>query len=245
MTVMMIKRLMNAGLLMLSAVMFNNVMAENATNEAIVKSLRQILPDVAPDQITPSPINGISEVLLGPQVFYVTNDGRYLFQGSLIDLETRTDISEDRRKQIRQDALNQVGEDKMIVFPAKESRHTVTVFTDIDCTYCRKLHREIDQYNEQGITVRYMLYPRSGVNTPSYYKSVSVLCDADRQKALTRAKAGEEMERRNCENPIKEHMDMGTLMGLRGTPAIVVDDGELLPGYVPAAKLAKALDTGS
>jgi len=243
--VMMTKRLINAGLLMLTVVMFNSAVAEPATNEAIEKALRQILPDVAPDHITPSPVKGISEVLLGPRVFYVTNDGRYLFQGSLIDLKTRVDISEDRRKHIRLDALNQVGEDKMIIFPAKESRHIVTVFTDVDCTYCRKFHREINQYNERGITVRYLLYPRTGVNTPSYYKAVSVLCDADRQKALTRAKAGEELEQRNCDNPIKEHMQLGTLMGLKGTPAIVMDDGEMLPGYVPADKLAQALDAGS
>jgi thiol:disulfide interchange protein DsbC len=241
----MIKRLINAGLLVLTAVMFTSALAESTANEAIKKSLGQILPDVATDQINPSPVEGISEVLLGPQVVYVTNDGRYLFQGNLIDLKTRTDISEDRRKKIRLDALNQVGDDKMIIFPAKKPRHTVTVFTDVDCTYCRKLHSEIQQYNDRGITVRYLLYPRSGVNTPSYFKSVSVLCDADRQKALTRAKAGEQLERRECDNPIKQHMELGTLMGLRGTPAIVIGDGELLPGYVPADKLVQALDTGS
>lgn len=241
----MIKRLINAGLLVLTAVMSSSALAESTANEAIKKSLGQILPDVTTDQINPSPVEGISEVLLGPQVVYVTNDGRYLFQGNLIDLKTRTDISEDRRKQIRLDALNQVGDDKMIIFPAKQPRHTVTVFTDVDCTYCRKLHSEIQQYNDRGITVRYLLYPRSGVNTPSYFKSVSVLCDADRQKALTRAKAGEQLERRECDNPIKQHMELGTLMGLRGTPAIVIGDGELLPGYVPADKLVQALDTGS
>lgn len=241
----MIKRLINAGLLVLTAVMSSSALAESTANEAIKKSLGQILPDVTTDQINPSPVEGISEVLLGPQVVYVTNDGRYLFQGNLIDLKTRTDISEDRRKQIRLDALNQVGDDKMIIFPAKQPRHTVTVFTDVDCTYCRKLHNEIQQYNDRGITVRYLLYPRSGVNTPSYFKSVSVLCDADRQKALTRAKAGEQLERRECDNPIKQHMELGTLMGLRGTPAIVIGDGELLPGYVPADKLVQALDTGS
>ena len=241
----MTKRLLTAGLLTLTAVMFNSAVAEPAAHEAIKKSLRQILPDVAPDQITPSPIKGISEVLLGSRIFYVTDDGHYLFQGSLIDLQTRTDVSEDRLKLVRLDALKDVGEDKMIIFPAKESRHTITVFTDVDCTYCRKLHREIDQYNARGITVRYVLYPRSGVDTPSYYQSVSVLCDADRQKALTRAKAGEQLERRTCDNPIKEHMQLGTLMGLKGTPAIVMSDGELLPGYVPADKLVQALDTGS
>jgi thiol:disulfide interchange protein DsbC len=242
---MMIKPLVNAGLLMLAVVMFNSAVAGPAANEAIEKALQQVLPDVTPDQISPSPVKGVSEVLIGSRVFYVTNDGRYLFQGNLIDLKTRTDVSEDRRKQIRLDALNHIDEAKMVIFPAKESRHTVTVFTDVDCTYCRKLHREIDQYNDRGITVRYLMYPRSGVNTPSYYKAVSVLCDSDRQKALTRAKAGEQLERRECDNPIKEHMQLGTVMGLKGTPAIIMDDGELLPGYIPADKLAKALDAGT
>ena len=181
---------------------------------------------------------------LGSRLFYISNDGRYLLQGNLIDVKTRVDLSEERRKQIRTTAIDGLGVDNMIVFPAKTAKHEITVFTDIDCTYCRKLHNEIDQYNARGITVRYVMFPRSGINTPSYYKAVAVWCEDDHQDALTRAKAGEELSgSKDCNNPVGEHLKLGETMGLRGTPAIVLADGEMLPGYVSADKLAVALDS--
>jgi len=212
-------------------------------NRAVIeKSLQSLSPDFKADSIAPSPIKGISEVLVGPRLYYVTNDGKYLIQGSLIEVSSRTDVSEARRKSIRLDAVNAVGEDNMIVFPARKPKHTITVFTDIDCGYCRKLHKEVDQFNDKGITVRYLMFPRSGVNTSSYYKAVSVWCEDDRNAALTDAKAGKSLPRAECDNPVKAHMDLGKLLGVTGTPAIVLDDGELLPGYVPAVKLARVLD---
>ena len=222
------------------------IAAEPVSHAAIKKSLGMVLPGMSLDNISPSPVNGVSEVLVGPRLFYVTNDGKYLLQGSLIDLETRVDVSEERRKGIRADAINAVGEDNMIIFPASEPRHTITVFTDIDCGYCRNLHNEIDQYNEKGITVRYMMYPRSGVDTPSYRKAVSVWCEKDHQDALTRSKAGETLKAgTGCANPVQQHYELGQMIGVRGTPALVLEDGEMLPGSIPAVKLAKALDAGS
>jgi thiol:disulfide interchange protein DsbC len=229
----------------LTAVLFvvvNTAFAETGTHEVIETSLRKVLPDMKTDQIRPSPIEGISEVQVGPRLFYVTNDGRYLLQGSLIDLHTRQDISEARRNTFRLEAVNAIGEQNMIIFPAKNSRHTITVFTDVDCTYCRKLHREVNRYNDLGITVRYLLYPRSGANTPSYNKAVTVWCSGNRQEALTRAKAGDDLKQLDCPNPILDLMDLGQAVGLQGTPAIILDDGEMVPGYVPPEKLAKVLD---
>jgi len=118
------------------------------------------------------------------------------------------------------------------------------VFTDIDCGYCRKLHGEIDQFNAKGITVRYLAFPRSGIGAPSYNKAVSVWCDKDPQAAMTRAKNGETLPKADCDNPVKEQYELGQLIGVQGTPAIIMEDGALLPGYVPAAKLAAALDKG-
>lgn len=233
-------------LLLLAPGFLSTAVAEPASKEAIQKSLGTVLPGVSLDNISPSPVNGVSEVLVGPRLFYVTNDGKYLLQGSLIDLETRVDVSEERRKGIRLDAINALGEENMIIFPASKPRHTITVFTDIDCGYCRKLHNEMAQYNEKGITVRYMMFPRSGVDTPSYQKAVAVWCEKDRQDAMTRAKAGEQLKgATNCANPVQQHYELGQLIGVRGTPALVLDDGEMLPGYIPAVKLAKALDAGS
>ena len=177
----------------LLAVMIAGVaVAGDSSRSAIEKALQDISPGLKVDTIHASPIAGISEVQVGPRLFYITNDGKYLFQGNLIDIKTRTDISEERRNAIRLATINAVSEDDMIIFPARKPRHTITVFTDIDCGYCRKLHKEIDQFNANGITVRYLLYPRSGVNTPSYYKAVSVWCEKDRNEALTEAKAGKD-----------------------------------------------------
>ena len=218
--------------------------AGSEAEKSIRDALETILPGAPVKDIRPTPIDGLSEVLVGSHILYMSNDGKYLLQGSMIDMESRVDLSEERRKEIRTAAIGELGENKMIVFPAKSPKHEITVFTDIDCTYCRKLHREIKDYNEKGITVRYVMYPRSGINTPSYDKAVAVWCEDNQQDALTRAKAGEELTgSTDCDNPVKEHLKLGQVMGLRGTPAIVMADGEMLPGYVPADKLAAALET--
>jgi thiol:disulfide interchange protein DsbC len=117
----------------------------------------------------------------------------------------------------------------------------VSIFTDIDCGYCRKLHSEIDQYMAQGITIRYMFFPRAGKGSDSYKKAVSVWCAADKNKALTAAKKGENLDAKTCENPVDEHMALGEAFGMNGTPMIVTQKGNILPGYVPAPQLAKVL----
>ena len=239
------KRFTGICLLFLGMSLFNPSVAETSTQEAITKSLSSIFPGVTPDEITPSPMEGVSEVLIGPRLMYISNDGKYLLQGSLIDLKTRTDISEERRNGIRLDALKELGEEKMIVFPAKEQKHTITVFTDIDCGYCRKLHGEMDKYNAEGITVRYLMFPRAGVGSPSYNKAVTVWCSKDQLDAMTRSKSGENLPNASCDNPIKEEYELGQLLGVQGTPAIIMEDGAMLPGYVPAARLVKVLETGS
>jgi len=241
----MIKRFSGISLLFLSMSLFNLSVADTGAQEAITKSLGKIFPGVTPDSIAPSPMEGVSEVLIGPRLMYVSNDGKYLLQGSLIDLKTRTDIGEERRDGIRLDALNELGEDKMIVFPAKEQKHVITVFTDIDCGYCRKMHGEMDKYNEKGITVRYLMFPRAGIDSVSYKKAVSVWCSKDQQDAMTRSKSGENVPNATCDNPVKEEYELGQLIGVRGTPAIVMEDGAMLPGYVPAARLVKALEAGT
>ncbi|MEN8207082.1 MAG: bifunctional protein-disulfide isomerase/oxidoreductase DsbC [Pseudomonadota bacterium] len=241
----MIKRFSGISLLFLSMSLFSLSVAAAGAQEAITKSLSNIFPGVTPDKIAPSPMEGVSEVLIGPRLMYVSNDGKYLLQGSLIDLKTRVDIGEERRNGIRLDALNDLGEDKMIIFPAKEQKHTITVFTDIDCGYCRKLHDEMGKYNAEGITVRYLMFPRAGINSPSYNKAVTVWCSKDQQDAMTRSKSGENLPNASCDNPVKEEYELGQLIGVRGTPAIITEDGAMLPGYVPAARLAKALEAGT
>ena len=214
--------------------------ADDAAN--IRAALAKVLPEYKPTSVQPSPVKGLYQVEIGPQVMFVTSDGRYLVDGAIVDLKTRKDITEDARAKARVRAIDTVGEDNMIVFQAPQSKHTVTVFTDIDCGYCRKLHKQIKDYGNEGITVRYMFFPRNGLNSPSYDEAVSVWCSDDRQEALTQAKNGVKLPNKTCPNPVKKEYELGELLGIRGTPAIVLEDGQMIPGYVEPKRLAALLD---
>ena len=139
--------------------------------------------------------------------------------------------------------MDGIDESKQITFEPENADYDLIVFTDIDCTYCRKLHREMDQINARDIRVRYVFYPRFGPGSESWAKADAVWCSEDRQSALTRAKNGENVEAEQCSTPVAEHYALGNKIGVRGTPAILMEDGELLPGYVPAAELAQYLET--
>ncbi|MGR9100546.1 MAG: DsbC family protein, partial [Gammaproteobacteria bacterium] len=168
-------------------------------------------------------------------------DGRYILEGKLIDVAARKDLTDVRLAGVRVQALKKVGRDNMIVFEPKESKYKVSVFTDIDCGYCRKLHSEIDQFMKEGITVQYLFFPRAGLGSKSFQKAVSVWCAEDRQKALTEAKKGNDPEEKTCDNPVKDHMRLGQEFGMTGTPMLVTEKGTIFPGYMPASQLAKAL----
>lgn len=202
----------------------------------------EVIPGSKPDSVTPSSIPGVYEVVYGAQVLYMSKDARYAIQGDLIDLKNRTNLTEAARSVQRTKLVKKIDESSTIVFAPQQVKHTITVFTDIDCGYCRKLHREIEQYTDLGIKVRYLAFPRSGVNTDSYYKAVTVWCSDDKKQALTDAKAGVKQERKNCDNPVSEHMKLAEQFGVSGTPTIVMENGEVVPGYVPAARLFKMLD---
>lgn len=232
-----------AGLLALGALgVLGFQYAGAGTDDTLRNAIRKVLPNATVDAITPAPVAGLSEVLIGSKLYYISNDGKYIIDGALIDLETQTDLSAARLSRVRHDLMEKVSEKDMIIFPAEKPRHTLTVFTDIDCGYCRKLHNDMAKYNAEGITVRYLLYPRTGPNTPSYYKAVSVWCSEDRRAALTRAKSGENLPPATCDNPVLASLELGHEMGVSGTPALVLENGQLVPGYVPPAKLAKVLE---
>ncbi|OAI16138.1 disulfide bond formation protein DsbC [Methylomonas lenta] len=212
-----------------------------ADEAAVKKALSEFMPDINIESIKSAEIKGLYEVVAGGNIFYVSEDGRYLLQGQMYDAVEKKNITENKLADVRKLALEKVGENKMIVFKPKTSKYMVSIFTDIDCGYCRKLHSEIDQYLAQGITVRYLFFPRAGKGSDSYTKAISVWCAADQQKALTAAKKGESLEAKTCDNPIDEHMQLGEAFGMSGTPMIVTEKGNVLPGYVPAAQLAKVL----
>ncbi len=205
-------------------------------------ALAKVLPGITIDGITPSPVAGLDSVTAGHRIYYMSGDGDYLIRGDFFDLKTRENLTENHASRVRQGAMAELGEEKMVVYTPQQTKHTVTVFTDIDCPYCRKLHDEMADYHAAGIKVRYLLYPRAGVGSPSYDKSVSVWCAEDRNLAMDKAKKLEPIETKSCDNPVKEHLALGEVFGIRGTPAIVMENGEVLPGYVPAKRLAAQLN---
>jgi thiol:disulfide interchange protein DsbC len=217
-------------------------MAEDQDAAAKAKILASF-PDLDFDDIGPSPVAGLYEVQLGSSVSYVSSDGRYLIRGDIYDSVTEQNLTEARRTSVRVRAVENVGENSMIIFEPEEVKRTITVFTDIDCGYCRKLHRQIDEYNDYGIKVRYLFFPRSGPDTMSWYKAEHVWCAPDRNSALTRAKAGEPVQSDGCgTTPVEQHYLLGRAFGISGTPAIIVDNGELIPGYVAPNELSEYLN---
>jgi len=207
--------------------------------EAEVRAgLARVLPDVRPDRVVESEVGGLFEVTVGPQILYVSKDGKYLVQGHIIDMDQRKDITEPKQAAARKRAVDAVGEDRMVIFGPEKFDHTITVFTDIECGYCRKLHSEIQAYESEGIRDRYLFYPRVVIGSRSFHEAVSVWCAEDRRRALTEAKAGNEIAQKTCDNPVADHMQLAELLGVSGTPAIVLDDGEMLPGYIPPKRLA-------
>lgn len=219
-----------------------NLSLAHADDEAITKSLTNFSSSIKIDSINETQIKGLYEVVVGASILYVSEDGKYLLQGHLVDLELKKDLTDLKLADTRKRVLENLGEDKMIVFKAEKSKYTVTIFTDIDCGYCRKLHAEMDKYMAKGITVQYLFFPRAGKGSDSYNKAVSVWCSEDRHAALTSAKKGETLENKTCEHPIDEHMKLGVNFEARGTPMIITQKGNVFPGYVPASELIKVLE---
>lgn len=220
--------------------LLNPVVAES--DEATIQRLAKLL-DVEAVNIRPAPVPGMFEVSSGGAIGYATADGKYFLEGDLIDVASMTNLTEQRRGGMRTRMLNELGEENMIVFAPKNVKHTVTVFTDIDCGYCRRLHQQMDDYHANGIAVRYVFYPRSGPNTPSFAKAESVWCADDQQQAMTKAKALIKLPPPNCKTPVEKHYETGINIGLRGTPAIITSSGRIIPGYVEAARLREVLES--
>lgn len=213
-----------------------------ATRAAVAKRI----PGVSADDVRRSLVPGVLEVSRGAEVFYVTADARYAFAGDLIDLIDNNSISEKRRREARTTLLGTVPESQMIVFGPSAAKYTVTVFTDIDCGFCRKLHDEMAKYNALGIRVRYLFYPRMGPGSESWQKAVSVWCAKDRNEAMNRAKRGDELPAGRCgKTPVDRDFEIGQEMDVRGTPAILLPSGEMVPGYRPAPALLKLLQASA
>lgn len=210
--------------------------------DVVKRAVAQVMPSATPDAIVPAPMPNFYEVLIGAQVLYVSKDGKYLLEGDVYDVGARQNLTEARRAVGRLKTVQAIDPASMIIFEPKTVNYTLTVFTDIDCGYCRKLHSEMQSYLDKGIRIRYLAYPRSGKNTPSYFKAVGVWCAADRKAALTAAKAGGKVEEKKCNNPVDAHMAAGEAVGVSGTPTLVLENGVVVPGYVNATQLVQLIE---
>ncbi|MCG8489653.1 MAG: DsbC family protein [Chromatiales bacterium] len=237
-----VKAVIMAPALLMASSLYAEVSKQDAELQNVRAGMSSILKNTEISSIEPSDVDGLYEVMVGPQLYYVTGDGKHLFSGKLFDIEKREDLTTPKISKAKAVYIESIGEDNMVIFAPEEYKHTITVFTDIDCGYCRKLHEEMKDYNDLGIRVRYMMYPRAGVGSESFQKAVSVLCADDRNEAMTLSKAGEEIPVKNCENPVRDHFELGQLLGVNGTPAIFLQSGDMLPGYIPAKKMSSILN---
>lgn len=224
--------------LLLGALVFP-AYASDATIRAAIESL---VPNAKIDSIAEAVVPGLYEVILEGQIVYVSRDGKYLVQGSLFDIANKVDVTEKTRAGIRTAALKNIPKDQRIIFAPENPKHTLTVYTDIDCGYCRRMHQQVAELNKLGIAVEYVFFPRSGPGTESWTKAVSVYCADDRRAALTDAKAGQPVPPKTCANPIEEHFALGSKVGVNGTPAVFTEDGTQVGGYSPPEQLIQRLD---
>ncbi len=221
-------------------------LADQDVADKITAQLRVARPGMPVANIQRTPMDGIYKVTVaGTNVVYVSADGNFLFTGKMLGVAPGefVDVHEIDMIPMRRERMAQVALSDMVVFPAKgELKAYINVFTDVDCGYCRKLHQEVPELNANGIEVRYLAFPRAGIGSRSYTKIASAWCADDRLDAMNRLKSGESIPTISCESPVANQYNLGGEVGVNGTPAIVLADGTMLPGYLPADALIKRLN---
>ncbi|WP_426690077.1 DsbC family protein [Rhodanobacter ginsengiterrae] len=221
-----------------------------AAREMVQKAIGSLAPNIRIDVIEPAPMPGFYQVIASGQMLYVSTDGKYMMHGDLIDLGRKQNASDDAWARFRKAELAKVPASERIIYAPANPKYTVTVFTDVNCGFCRALHEHIADFNREGIAVEYLAWPReglvttSGSPTPTYTEMVSVWCAKDRKAAFTAAKEGHPQAVATCSNPVKDQFNLGVRLGVNGTPAIYGPDGRTLGGYVTPEQLLQALKQG-
>lgn len=217
--------------------------AADAAKDPRIALLKRLPAGSKIEDLHTTPVAGLYEFAQGADVSYLTADGKYFLDGNLYDMDTRQNLSEAHRMTARAALINAVPESEMLIFSPPNPKYTITVFTDVDCAYCRKLHSQIAELNRLGIRVRYMFFPRTGPGTESWKKAEVVWCSANRNEALTRAKAGAtlDMNKVCAPTPVKREYELGENIGVRGTPAIITENGDYISGYMEPRDLLDQL----
>jgi thiol:disulfide interchange protein DsbC len=214
-----------------------------AAGEAAIRdTIAKVLPDMEIVSVHPAPFAGFAEVAVQGRIFYVSNDGKYLIHGNLLDVTRNENLTRVSEGVLRRGELEQVGPERRIIFAAARPRHRITVFTDVECGFCRKLHEQIADYNKAGITVEYLFYPRMGPGSEGFEQAIAVACSRDPRAALTRAKSGTPLPHARCENSVAADYALGQRVGVDGTPAVYAENGVQIGGYLPPAEMLEKLD---
>lgn len=213
-----------------------------ADMDALRKKLEKNLPDdIKFTEVKPSPIKGLYQIEVGTKILYVSEDGDFAVMGQMFDLRTKDNVTQQQRMGLVAKRLKELDESTMLVIGPKDAKRTITVFTDVDCGYCARFHEEVPALNKAGVKVRYLFYPRAGLKSETYKRSVAVWCASDRAKAITDAKARKPIDMKVCDNPVADHYKLGEVFGVSGTPTLIIDDGTIIGGYRPAKALLASL----
>lgn len=232
-------------ILLLSLLVFGYCWADNESiaQEKVKHGVQSAFPEITVDSVESSPIQGLYKLSAGPLVLYASHDGHYLIAGDVFDLaqtdKDKRNLTEALRREARVEMLKAIKSNDMVVFTPKEVKAVVTVFTDPDCGYCRKLHSEVPQLLENGVEVRYLAFPREGNGSAAYNKMTSIWCSKDRQQAMSMVMEGKEIESVTCSVNLDEQFMLGQKLGVNGTPTLFFPDGSVVGGYLPAEKLVK------
>lgn len=208
----------------------------------IQERLASLVPNVQDLVIGETPLPGVLQVRIGSDIIYMSQNGRYLFQGRVIDLETQRDLTEAAMSEVRKERLQALDPAEFVTFGNDTAEFDLLVFTDPDCGFCRRMHEKIDEYNALGIRIHYLAFPRAGQGSTTYNNMVSVWCAEDRQGAMDIAKLGRTPPAATCDNPVMEQYRLGQSLGVTGTPSLMTFDGDIIPGYVPPEQLRERLD---
>ncbi len=239
----MLKKILVIGLLL-----SGGLIASAETKEKVKESLSKALPEITIDKMEKSQVPGFYQVESGAEIFYVSEDGKYLFAGNVIDVKTKSNITENAKNSLRLSAVNRLPANAFINFTPKDKKYRVVVFTDVDCPYCRKLHEEIKGYDKEGIEISYVPFPRAGLDSPSYYKAAKIWCSSPEQarELVNSAKLKHDRFKASkadvCKNsPVAAALEVVRELHLNGTPSMLLPNGTVVPGYVPPKRLVEIL----
>ena len=223
------------------ALLSTNALSDKAD---IIKGLSVYFSNVVEQDINPTPFQGLHEVVIRKpriDVIYISEDGRYLAQGEVIDLQTNTNLTQYRLDSLAKEIMSTTTDDEKIIYKADDEKYVINVFTDVDCPYCRKLHKDVAKLNKLGVTMKYLAFPRSGVNTKSYYRSVAIWCADNPKQAMDKGMLQKGNPLVDCKNPIIDHLDLVKKLNVTGTPFIFFENGDHIPGYVKPKGLLKEI----